>query len=42
MKTTYKCPDCKTTIAISTTVHTLPESIICPCDTVMPKALPKA
>jgi len=42
MKTTYKCPDCKTTIAITTTVHELPESIICPCDNVMPKTLPKA
>lgn len=36
MKNTYKCPDCKTSIAITTTVHTLPESIVCPCESVMP------
>lgn len=41
MKNTYKCPDCKTSIIISTTVHTLPESIICPCDTPMPLASSK-
>jgi len=36
MKNTYKCPECATTIAINTKVHTLPDSIICPCDAVMP------
>jgi hypothetical protein len=36
MKKTYKCPECATTIAINTKVHTLPESIICICDAVMP------
>jgi len=36
MKKTYKCPECATTIAINTKVHTLPDSIICPCDAVMP------
>jgi hypothetical protein len=36
MKNTYKCPECKTSIVINTKVHELPESIICPCDAVMP------
>ena len=36
MKYTYKCAECKTTIAITTKVHELPESIICPCEAVMP------
>jgi DNA-directed RNA polymerase subunit RPC12/RpoP len=36
MKTTYKCEECKTIISIETEVHELPESIICPCDQVMP------
>ena len=40
MKYTYKCAECKTTIAITTKVHELPESIICPCEAVMPLASP--
>jgi len=36
MKTTYKCPECATSITINTKVHELPESIICPCEAVMP------
>jgi hypothetical protein len=35
-KITYECPECKTIITIETEVHELPESIVCPCDTVMP------
>lgn len=38
MKTTYICPECKTSIIINTKVHELPESIICPCDAIMPAA----
>jgi len=34
IKRIYKCEECKTTITISTKVHELPESIICPCDSV--------
>ena len=36
MKNTYKCAECKTSIIINTNVHELPESIICPCESVMP------
>jgi DNA-directed RNA polymerase subunit RPC12/RpoP len=36
MKNTYKCAECKTSIIINTKVHELPESIICPCESVMP------
>lgn len=35
-KQIYKCEECKTVITIETEVHELPESIICPCDKVMP------
>jgi len=41
MKNTYKCAECKTVIAITTKVHELPESIICPCDAVMPLTIGK-
>jgi len=36
MKNIYKCPDCNTSITIETEIHALPESIVCPCDQVMP------
>jgi hypothetical protein len=36
MKNIYKCEECKTVITIETDQHELPESIICPCDSVMP------
>lgn len=36
MKNIYKCEECSTVITIETDVHTLPESIICPCDSTMP------
>ena len=41
MKNTYKCAECKTSIVITTKVHSLPESIMCPCDNVMPLASSK-
>ncbi len=31
-KRIYKCTDCKTVITVETSVHELPESIVCPCD----------
>jgi DNA-directed RNA polymerase subunit RPC12/RpoP len=34
IKKIYKCSDCETVITIETSVHELPESIICPCDSV--------
>ena len=33
-KKVYKCNECETMITIVTKVHELPESIICPCDSV--------
>ena len=36
-KITYDCPECKTKITIETEVHSLPESIVCPCDATMPQ-----
>jgi hypothetical protein len=36
MKTIYKCPECATTITIETEAHDMPESIICPCEQIMP------
>jgi hypothetical protein len=41
MKNTYKCPECATSIVINTKAHELPESIICPCDSIMPLATSK-
>jgi hypothetical protein len=41
MKNTYKCEECKTSIVITTKVHELPESIICPCEAVMALASSK-
>jgi hypothetical protein len=34
IKKVYACNDCETVITIETSVHELPESIICPCDKV--------
>lgn len=34
VKKIYKCNECETMITIITKVHELPESIICPCDSV--------
>jgi DNA-directed RNA polymerase subunit RPC12/RpoP len=34
VKKIYKCVECETMITIVTKVHELPESIICPCDSV--------
>ena len=34
VKKIYKCNECETMITIVTRVHELPESIICPCDSV--------
>ena len=34
VKKIYKCKECETMITIVTKVHELPESIICPCDSV--------
>ncbi len=34
VKKIYKCVECETMITIVTKVHDLPESIICPCDSV--------
>jgi hypothetical protein len=36
MKKIYKCEECKTIITIETEEHELPDSIVCPCDFVMP------
>jgi hypothetical protein len=36
MKSIYKCEECATVITIETEVHDLPESIVCPCDQIMP------
>ena len=36
MKSIYKCEECLTVITIETDVHSMPESIICPCEKVMP------
>jgi hypothetical protein len=35
IKKVYTCNDCETVITIETSVHELPESIICPCDKVV-------
>jgi hypothetical protein len=32
IKKVYECKECETVITIETSVHELPESIICPCD----------
>ena len=36
MKNIYKCEECNTIITIETEAHDLPESIVCPCDQIMP------